>query len=99
MITYSGESEIIGSEKLFDHYIWNNITEQSFGIIATHDKDNSLTNYDIMNYDIAYIIIKLPEDLNMRQDDKIILKILPEYGMDKTITLEAPMPITKVVNL
>lgn len=91
----------IGTNNLFEHPVWGNLTGVTFGIITTHDKDNSITNYNTLNKntDMAYLIIKLPTDYYMKKDDTLTIKLFPESGYERTLNLEAPLPMKKVVTL
>jgi len=100
-ISYSEKSELIKSSSLFEHPIWDAIQQDNFGFIVTTDKDRSLIDYNTLNSntDLAYIIIKLPEDFFMISGDTLIINLIPSTGIIKTITVQAPMPMTKVVSL
>ena len=101
LLNYGEKSEFIGSNSLFGHAIWNYITENNFGFIVTHDKDKSLANHNLINdnTDMAYIIIKLPKEFQMKKGNIMTVTLFPSTGMHKTITLEAPLPINQIVNL
>ena len=101
MLYYSGDAEFIGSNDVFEHPIWNNIDESSFGFIVTHDKDGSLVNYDKINdnTDMAYLIIKLPEYMMMSKGDTMTVTINPSNGITRIIDLEAPLPMKSIVSL
>jgi len=62
------------------------------------DKDNSLVDHDILNEDMAYIIIKLPEDFSMVKKEAMTLTLFPESGIERTITLKAPPPLKPIVS-
>lgn len=98
ILNYSGHAGLIGSNPLFEHPIWNNMRENNFGFIVLLDKDRSLTDHDILNDDMAYIIIKLPNDFSMTKKETMTITLFPESGIERTITLKAPPPITSVVS-
>ena len=98
ILNYSGSAEIIGSNSLFEHTIWNNFTDNNFGSVIIHDKDKSLEDYNTINdnTDMIYIIIKLSEKLSMNKGETMIITFYPSPGIKKTITLEAPLPIKQI---
>lgn len=99
IISYEGFSETIESNCLFEHPIWNNISNHSFGFISIHDKDSSLMEYDVINEDtdMAFVIIRLSDDMTMTKGDKLILTLFPSSGIARTIILEAPLPMRSIV--
>jgi len=99
IFSYVGNSEAIGSNSLFEHPIWNNITNNHFGFIVTHDRDNSLVDYDTLNKntDMAYVVIRLPDDMTMAKGEKIAVTLFPSTGITKITVLEAPLPMKSIV--
>lgn len=100
ILDYSGNTEDIGSNHFFEHPIWDDITVNNFGFIVTHDKDNSLKDYNTINEntDMAYIIIKLSEGFTMTQGENLVVTLFPSTGLQKTTVLEAPLPMKPVVS-
>jgi len=100
ILIYSGHAETIGQNNLFDHPIWENTEENTFSFIVTHDKDNSLTEYDTLNdnTDMTYIIIKLPANYYMKKGDTMLVQLFPSSGITKTTLLEAPLPMKSVIS-
>ena len=98
ILNYSGNAQFIGTNSLFEHPIWNNISENSFGFIATLDSDRSLVDCNILNGDMAFIIIKLSGDFSMTQGESITMTLFPSSGIARTITLDAPLPTKPVVS-
>lgn len=101
ILNYSGESELIGTNGLFGHSIWDTLSEDNFGFVVTHDTDNSLTDFNTINKntDMAYLIFKLSEDMPMSKGDTIVVTLFPSSGIEKTILLEAPLPMKSIVSL
>jgi len=98
ILNYSGNAQFIGTNSLFEHPIWSDISENSFGFVATLDSDRSLVDYNVLNGDMAFIIIELSDDFSMTQGESITMTLFPSSGITKTITLEAPLPIKPVVS-
>ena len=96
---YSYSVESIGSNSVFEHPIWDNIDENSFGLIVIHDNDNSLVNYSAIteNSDRAYLIIRLPDDMAMSKGETLSVKLVPAVGITRSIELKAPLPIKPVI--
>jgi len=99
ILSYSGNSEFIGSQKLFNHQIWDKITYDTFGFIVLSDRDDSLDSYSVLNKDMAYMIIKLSEDFAISKGESIIVTFLPLSGTTITLELKAPLPMSKIVTL
>jgi len=102
ILTYNGSAEEIGSNSLFKHYIWDELTDNTYGYITTHDKDNSITVFDTINSntDMAYIVIELPSSFSMKKGDDMTVTLFPETGIQKTVFLEVlDLPINKVISL
>lgn len=101
ILTFNGISEKIGSQSLFGHSLWDNIDENKFSFIVTHDKDKSLLEHNTINKnsDMGFIIIKLPKDFYMEKGDNLVVTLFPETGITRTTVLEAPIPIKSVVSL
>ena len=51
------------------------------------------------NTDMAYIIIKLSKEFQMKKGNTMTVTLFPSTGVQKIITLEAPIPINLVVTL
>ncbi len=100
ILNYSGLSDKIYSYSLFRHPIWRNISDGTFGCIITHDIDDSISKYGIINShtDMVYLIIPLPDDLQMKYKDTLRVTIFPSAGTVKTITLEAPLPMKHIID-
>ena len=89
----------IEQEFLFDHPIWDNISNNTFGFIVINDRDKSIEKHGCFNdqTDVTYLIIKLSDEFFMKNGDEIHLKLLPPSGTLKQITLKAPLPINKII--
>lgn len=100
ILNYNNLSDKIYSFSLFEHPIWRNITNETFGCIVIHDVDDSISKYGRINSytDMIYLIITLPDDFLMKYRDTIRVTIFPSAGIVKTITLEAPLPIKQIIN-
>lgn len=97
----SGQSAFISSYSLFDHPLWENTTEGSFSFLAAIDEDYSLIDYQVINKntDTAFLIVNFPAGLSMEYGDTIDLTFLPAPGIERSFTLDAPLPMNKVVFL
>ena len=101
MLYYNRQAEFIESHSLFEHPIWNNMTDTNFSFIAILDKDRSIIDYDTINdnTDMTYVILKLPPDFSMKKGDSLEITLFPSTGITKTIQLKAPLPIKQIVSL
>jgi len=98
ILSYSGNAEFLESNSLFEHPIWSNLDENNFGFLALLDKDRSLVDHDILNEDMAYIIIKIPSDFSLTKKETITMTLFPESGIERVITLKAPPPLKPIVS-
>ena len=98
ILNYSGQATYIGSHGLFGHPIWDDIDETNFGFLVIHDNDRSLIEYDVLNKDMAYVVISLSEDAAMAKGETMEVTLFPSSGITRTTILEAPLPITSVVS-
>ena len=55
--------------------------------------------YDVINEDtdMAFVIIRLSDDMTMTKGDKLILTLFPSSGIARTIILEAPLSMRSIV--
>lgn len=98
-LVYTGNVENLVSNSIFDHPIWNNINGSNFGFISIVDIDRSLVNNNIINdcSDNVYIVFKLPCDMTITKNEKLIVTLFPSTGITRTTVLEAPLPIKPIV--
>ena len=99
MLYYNSASAKIGSQSLFEHTLWDDINAENFGLISIMDLDESITNYQVLNEnrDNAYLIFKLPTDMQMSKYDTIKVTLFPSSGIKRTTILKAPMPMKSVI--
>ena len=99
ILTHQQETDKIGSNNLFEHPLWGNITTDNYGLISINDKDSSISEHSVINEntDYTYIIIKLPIDMKMDKYDTIQITLFPSTGITRTINLKAPLPIKSVI--
>jgi archaellin len=101
ILFFNGTAGSIRSQSLFEHHLWESLTNESYGLLSTIDNDNSIVDAHMINEntDMAFIIIKLPENKAMTQDTQLVVTIRPSPGIGRTVTLEAPLPIKNIVTL
>ena len=99
ILNFKNNIECLDSNTIFDHPIWDNLDGKYFSYISISDSDKSLTTSNILNdySDNIYIVIKLPLDMTMKYNEKIVVTLFPETGLKRTLTLEAPLPMNQVV--
>jgi archaellin len=100
VLYYSGSSSNLDSYTLFEHIIWDSLDSNDFSFITIIDDDSSLVNFNTINdyRDNAYLIFKLPPDMQLCKKDKMVITLFPSLGIDRTIFLEAPPALTSVVD-
>jgi archaellin len=101
ILFFNGTVGSIRSQSLFEHPAWDNLTNGTYGLLSTIDDDNSIINVHVINEytDMAFIIVKLPDNRALPQDTQLVLTIRPSPGIGRTVTLEAPLPIRNIVTL
>jgi len=96
ILNYSGKAEFIGKSSLFEHDIWNELDYGSYGFVVTVDKDRSLVDYNVINGDMAYVIIKLDGGFSIPQRESLTVTLFPSSGIARTTTLDAPLAIKPI---
>jgi archaellin len=99
MLYYNSNSAKIGVQSLFEHTLWDDISIENFGLISIMDIDESITNYHVLNEnsDNAYLVFKLPTDMQMSKYDTIKITMFPSSGITRTTILKAPMPMKSII--
>ena len=98
ILYYSGQTEAIEAYPLFEHPIWKNMTNNSFSFIVILDRDKSLLHHNVLNDDLAYIIVRLPAEFAIKPNRSLTLTLFPLSGIDRTIILDAPFCTKQVVS-
>ncbi len=101
ILPFSGQAASLKSCSLFGHPLWDTFDEGSFGVLSTVDDDNSMTDFHLINKntDMGLIIIKLPATAPLHYDESLKLTLIPSPGNECSVTLEPPLPTTRVVTL
>lgn len=89
LLSYSGYAVERSSTPLFEHEVWDK-TNDTFSLIVILDEDRSLLDYNIMNGDIAFIAVRLPDQFAMKDKESITMSIIPAKGIISTAVLETP---------
>jgi archaellin len=98
---YNGRAESLHSQSVFGHPLWDLTPAGTYSLLSTIDDDNSLAKWGLINKntDMAFILLKLPEDLTMNINDQLTIILQPSPGQSRTLILESPPPIQSVVTL
>ncbi len=98
---YSENVAALESYSFFDHPLWSELNDSSFGLLTIYDKDESITLYDTLNdhTDITYLIIQLPSAFNLYYGDELTITLIPTIGINREIRVKAPLPIKTTVPL
>jgi archaellin len=101
ILYYSGSSSNLDSNSLFEHNLWDSLDSNEFSFITIIDDDGSLIEFDTINdyRDNAYLVFKLPSDMQLVKKDKMVITLFPSTGIDRNIFIEAPPALTSVVDL
>ena len=81
--------------------ILNEVKDNKIGFITITDLDSSIEEFNAFNdySDNAYLVFKLPTGFTMQKYDKMTVKLYPAVGIVKILVLEAPMPMSSVVDI
>lgn len=90
LLKYSGDAFEVGSNTLFQHYAWESLENNTFGALVINDEDRSLLDHNVMNDELVYILIPLPEQFKMGKGESMTVSIIPDNGITTSIYLEPP---------
>jgi archaellin len=101
ILSFSGQVAPISSYSLFGHPLWESMDEGSFSVISTIDDDNSMTDSHIINKntDMGFIILDLPATDPLLYGESLEVTLIPSPGNECSVTLEPPLPTSRVVSL
>ena len=96
---FSNHSSKIASNTLFSHPEWNNTSTTHFSIISIFDRDASIEQYNLLNdhSDRVYILIQLPENLWINNNEHIEINILFSSGNKRSLSLQVPFSTKDIV--
>ena len=89
LLGYSGYAEERNSKGIFENQVWET-TDNSFSLIVVSDTDRSLIDHNIMNGDITFIAIKLPDGFTIDNDETATVSIIPIKGTTSSVVLNVP---------
>jgi len=101
ILSFSGQVAPISSHSLFNHPLWESMNESSYSVISTVDDDNSMTDFHIINKntDMGFIILNLPATDPLLYGGSLEVTLIPSPGNECSVTLEPPLPTSRVVSL
>jgi len=88
----------ISDETLFNHPLWANLNNNSFGYLIMFDEDDSIGQYQLINHhsDRVFIIFKLPSLMNLQKGDRLSINLYPSSGVTKKLDLRIPFSIDSI---
>jgi len=101
ILSFSGQVAPISSYSLFGHPLWESMDEGSYSVISTIDDDDSMTDFHIINKntDMGFIILNLPATDPLLYGESLEVTLIPSPGNECSVTLEPPLPTSRVVSL
>jgi len=101
ILSFSGQVAPIKSYSLFGHPLWETMNESSFSLLSTVDDDNSMIDFHLINKntDMGFIILDLPATDPLLYGESLQVTLAPSPGNECSVTLEPPLPTTRVVSL
>jgi archaellin len=100
-LNFDGNILKMGSNTLFEHPIWDNLTGDNFGFISIVDIDDSLIDHQIINdySDNAYVVFELQSNIALEEYDTMDITLFPSTGITRTTSFRVPFSIKPVVTL
>lgn len=99
-LKYGGQVTSVKKQALFKIPVWNHTKEGMFNLAVLHDSDDSIANQAVLNNDMVFLLIDLPDYLSMKKNDVMQVKLFFPNGMMRTIDLKTPSLLgNKVVTL
>jgi len=101
VLYFNGNVSPLGSYTVFDHPLWGTLTQDTYSVIPILDDDSSMVTYHSINKntDSAFLLVQLPDACTMQKGDVVQITLQPSPGAERTVVLEAPLPISHVVTL
>jgi archaellin len=93
LLTYQqNATRMLGSNSLFNTESWQKLTPQTFAMLIITDDDHSITTGHTLNKntDTGFLLINLPEDMAIHAYDTMELRVIPNPGHIRQISLEVP---------
>ncbi|MFO7678371.1 MAG: hypothetical protein R6V50_08350 [Thermoplasmatota archaeon] len=100
-LDHNGCCADISNETLFNHGLWDNLGNNSFGILSIFDDDNSMKQSHLINQhsDRLFIIFKIPHSLKLQRGDTIKINLYPSIGVKKELDIKIPFSVDPVLSL
>ncbi len=91
----------ISNETLFNHGLWGDLGNSSFGILSIFDEDNSMKQSHLINQhsDRLFIIFNVPPSLKLQRGDTIKINLYPSTGVKKELDIKIPFSVDPVLSL
>jgi len=101
ILTYNGNTDNLERHSVFNHPLWDTLSDNHFTLLVTIDDDHSMIDYHTMNKntDAAFLIFPLSSDFAMKKGDTMMITLVPAVGTPRTVQIEAPLPTTALVVL
>ncbi len=91
----------ISNETLFNHALWDDLGNNSFGILSIFDDDDSMKQSQVINQhsDRLFIIFNIPPSLKLQRGDTIKINLYPSTGVKKELDIKIPFSVDPVLSL
>ncbi len=86
---------------LFADSNWNQEKGNVFSCLISLDADDSVQQFNILNdpTDMVYLTIDLPQSMYLYKGDSMKISLIAGTGVLRSISIKAPVPINKIVQL
>lgn len=98
---YYTQQAVVPKGDLFADSNWNQEKENVFNCLISLDTDDSVKQYNILNdpTDMVYLTIDLPQSMYLYKGDSMKISLIAGTGILRSISIKAPVPINKIVQL
>lgn len=95
------QNALIPSGNLFSDSYWEYDKDNVYGCLVTLDKDESVSQFHTLNdpTDMVYLTINLPKNMYLLKGDKITISLIAGTGAMRSVFIEAPLPMSMIVQL
>jgi archaellin len=98
---YYDENPITPNGDLFSEKNWINNNNSQYSCFITLDKDESVKQFHVLNdpTDMLYLTINLPKEMYIHKGESAKISLIMGTGIIRTISIQAPIPTSSIVEL
>jgi len=98
---YYDQQAVVPKGDLFAESNWHQEKENVYSCLISLDTDDSIQQYNILNdpTDMVYLTIDFPQSMYLYKGDSMKISLIAGSGVLRSISIKAPVPINKIVQL